>query len=634
MTVEILALSGLSAAEARQAADELLDLDTGPERLERLLVLDDTGLLCEHEAVYARIDNAKRVEKLLCVSVGPRADGGRRLTMPGNLGGNQGWPVLWISRPAGINWKVARAAVANRYPGTVPTALEQHPLVKLVLVDAMFDRIQEAFLGTDQVPAKVRDRVASPGLWLRGAEDEAATFAGALAVAARRVCEPGPGSDRAFAELLPDRTGGASLSDSGPLARDVGRVGRLDREARHALAGLAGVGGMFRRGGNGVAEYVSKAGEALADLRHLVRQVLREANVAIPGELTAQQRDFVRNAGVEFDAETMPPSPYPTALAAAEQSVMFRAVAVSVRGGDSIPVLTKRLTATERAVQRRGSASYLPETDKYCPPELLTMLADPPRKFTRQPVADARRDLGLAQAADAAQALSELILTVANREWSLASVTSRDLAALMAALEGVRKALTDQAGAPAGGSRTAARGARLSRLAEGLLPTLRDLVLHVVLAEIASPSATGREARQAGQDRTAVLLKEWNQHVRAHGVTAQPPFAAGTASAPHVIEDDVAEVRDALVYPAREEMWQLCAPADLSVLDTGPVPVAIRFASRLNKEALAGLPGDELVWTSSGSFAGQLRLVPLLPGVADSRWSETPSADPPTAAGL
>ncbi len=627
MTVEILALSGLSAAEARQAADELLDLDTGPERLERLLVLDDTGLLHEHESVYEHIDNAKRVEKLLCVTVGPRADGGRQLTMPGNLGGNQGWPVLWVSRLAGINWKVARAAVANRYPGSVPTALEQHPLIKLVLVDAMFDRLQEAFLGTDQAPAKIRDRVASPGLWLAGAEDEGATFAGALAVAVRRVCEPGPGTEAAFAGLLPNQTGGASLPEGGPLARHLDQVGRLDRDARRALEGLSGLGGRLRRGDNGVGEYVTRVGQELADLCDLVRQLLREANVTGSGELTGQQRDFVRNAGVEFAAEARSPS----ALAAAEQSATFRAVAASIRGGDSIPVTTRRLTATEKAVRRRGSASYLPEADTCCPPQLLAMLASPPRKFTRSPVADARRDLGLAQATDAAQALQGLVLGVANHEWSPAAVTSRDLAAVIAALEGVRKVLTDET-AGASGNRGGARGARLARLAESLLPTLRDLIAHVVLDELASPSATGREARQAAQDRTATLLRDWMQHVKKHGVSAQPPFAASASSAPQVIEDDVAEVRDALVYPARDEMWQLCGPADLSVLDTGPAPVTIRFASRLNKEALAGLPGDETVWTSSGSFAGQLRLVPLLRGVAKSRWSEA-EADPSIAAG-
>jgi len=52
----------------------------------------------------------------------------------------------------------------------------------------------------------------------------------------------------------------------------------------------------------------------------------------------------------------------------------------------------------------------------------------------------------------------------------------------------------------------------------------------------------------------------------------------------------------------------------------------IRFASRLNRGALIGtVPGDEPVWTSSGSFAGLLRLVPLLAGVASSNWGK---ADP------
>ena len=72
MTVEILSLSGMSAAEAGAAATALLDIDSGsgPDRLDRLLVLDDTALLGEHADVYPQIENSNRVEKLLCVTVG------------------------------------------------------------------------------------------------------------------------------------------------------------------------------------------------------------------------------------------------------------------------------------------------------------------------------------------------------------------------------------------------------------------------------------------------------------------------------------------------------------------------------------------------------------------------------------
>jgi hypothetical protein len=152
---------------------------------------------------------------------------------------------------------------------------------------------------------------------------------------------------------------------------------------------------------------------------------------------------------------------------------------------------------------------------------------------------------------------------------------------------------------------------------------LRDLVLRVVAAELSAPSASGPEALRVARERTAELLREWTGLVREHGVTAQPSFASTSAhGAPHVIEDDVASVREALSYPVRDEMWQLCAPADLSALDVDAPPVSIRFASRLTKDALGGLPGDEPVWTSSGAFAGVLRLVPLWPGLVSPTWSE------------
>jgi hypothetical protein len=107
-------------------------------------------------------------------------------------------------------------------------------------------------------------------------------------------------------------------------------------------------------------------------------------------------------------------------------------------------------------------------------------------------------------------------------------------------------------------------------------------------------------------------------------VTAQPWFAtSGPGAALFVIEDDVASAREALQYPAKDEMWQLCGPGDLGALDvTAPVE-SVKFASRLTRDALIGMPGDEPVWTSSGSFAGLLRLVPLQAWAAGSHWGKT-----------
>src|SRR5215469_9967823 len=134
MSVEILSLCALSATEAEQAATALLDIDSGgPDRLERLLVLDDTPLLAEHLDVYRHIETANRIERLMCVAVGPRPKDERKLRVPGNLGGVQGRPVLWVSRPAGVDWKVTKSLVANRHPGaTLPTLDRRHPLVGLL----------------------------------------------------------------------------------------------------------------------------------------------------------------------------------------------------------------------------------------------------------------------------------------------------------------------------------------------------------------------------------------------------------------------------------------------------------------------------------------------------------------------
>lgn len=621
MTVQILSLLGLSAAEAQQAADSLVDInnESRPERLARLLVLEGTPELGEHAAVYQYLDAAQRVEKFLCVAVGPRMGKGRRLELPGNLG-NAGWPVVWVSRPGGINWRMTKAAVANRHPGGVSASLDQHPLISLLSLEEIFDRVHEKFL------YEVPGRVASPGLWLAGADDEAATFAAALALAIRRVCEPGPGTDAAFGELLPARAGGARLTESGPLARYLGRIEEMDREVSHALGRLGGLGGMLKRGDSGVQRYVTKVGEALTDLRDLVAAVLRDASVVSAADtMTANQRDLVRNAGLEFEAEMSPTASRPSQRTgfAADPSLIYRTVARAIAGGDSIPLVAKRLTATERQVTRHGSRSYLPEVENRCPSSLLRQLADASQRIPRHTtVAEARRELGLEAAMAAAHALRDLILAVANQEWSPASVTPRQLAGARAALDGARKALADYA-STAEGARGGARGARLSRLSESGEPVLCDLVLRAVELELASPSASGQEALRAAQDRSGDMLEEWTRQVQADGVAAQPSFASSRAhDAAYVLEDDVATVRDAVTYPPGEEMWQLCEPTDLSALNPDVPPISIRFASRLTREALIGtMPGEEPVWTSSGSFAGLLRLVLLRTGVATSNWS-------------
>jgi hypothetical protein len=152
---------------------------------------------------------------------------------------------------------------------------------------------------------------------------------------------------------------------------------------------------------------------------------------------------------------------------------------------------------------------------------------------------------------------------------------------------------------------------------------LRQLAIQVIAAEVAAPSMSGHEAFTAARDRTAGLLSEWVRHVRADGLTAVPPFAVAVSDIAVDAEADMAAVKDALLYPPAEEMWQLCAPADLGALNTAVPPFAIKFASRLGRAALAGhLPGEDPVWTSSGSFAGQLRLVQLRSGIASSNWAD------------
>jgi hypothetical protein len=618
MTVEILRLSGLPAAEAEQTALQVLDHRTGPRDLRNLLVLDDTELLNDHAQVYVQLDSARRVEDLLCVAVGPLNADNRHLRLPGNLGGIQGAPVIWVSDPFGIDWRAAAAAIAIGHPLSKISGLDH--LIELLSVEDIFKCVHMILI------EKVPDRVASPGLLLAGAEDEAATFAAALAIAIRRLCDPGPGSSGPFLTLLPSQAGGATIVEGGKIARYRDDVAAAIDAASDALSKLTGLGGMFRHGNSEVNARVIEAGTALGDFRDLVARLLREASAA--RRLSDSQRRRVSEAGIRF----LPgPEPVSRAETATEKSPLHQAVTEAIQEGETFVRVARRLTLTERELKRRGSASYLQDVDDRCPPPLLDLLADPPHNLPRRTKGtQARHKLGLDDALRATMALEDLVVTVANREWSTVIASREEVARIRVALDGVCKALTEHADAEAG-TKSQARGARLARLGDGLTVVLRDLALSVLAAEYTKPSTGGQEVFGVARKRAAELLTEWASHVQANGVSSRPSFAASSAreGVLYTDENDLVEIRDALVYQPAEKMWQLCTPGDCGVLNVASVPPVVRFASRLSKDTLAGLlPGEEPVWTSSGSYAGLLRLIPLRPGHVSSTWGETPSADP------
>jgi len=616
MTVEILRLCGREIPEAEQAANELLDLRTGPRDLRRLLVLDDTVLLAEHAPLYRRLDTARRVEEMLCVAVGPLGGNGRMLHLPGNLGGTQGSPVLWVGDPIGIHWRVAVAAIAIGHPSGRATGLDH--LVELLSVEDMFRRVHRI------VSEKVPGRVASPGLRLTGQEDEAATFAAALAAAVHALCRPGSGADGPYREMLPSEADGTALAEDGALARYRDEV----VSASEAIANQHGLGARLRRGNTAFQPTVIEAGAALTDLRDLVIGLFRNASTV--GELTENQRRLILDAGIRFAPRPQRLSRRSPVAAIGEQPLVYQSVVKAIQGGDTLPLVVRRLTLTERELKRRGSASYLNEVDERCPPPLLERLASPPERLPRRAsAAEVRHELGIDDAARAAVGLAKLVLAVAVREWSSVANSRREVSRMRVAVDGVREALNAYA-AEADHSGSAARGARLTRLSANLAPTLRDLVFRVLATEAEQPSAGGPEAFGAARERTTSLLAEWVRQVRDKGVTSRPSFATSGAQevALYASEETVAEIRAAMLTSPSQEMWQLCAPDDLGMLNVSKVPETVRFASRLSQDALSGtLHGDQPVWTSSGSHAGLLRFVSLRSSAVSSSWHE-PSSGP------
>ena len=604
MTVEVLRLSDLEADDALKAAEKLLDHKAGgPLRLRRLLVLDDADRLVEHEPVYRRLETGRRVADTLCVAAGSFASVDGMPVLPEGFGGNQGTGLIWVGDELGIDWRYT-APTADGHVGGRVSGLGY--LVELLMDDDLFSCVHEAF--RESIPGKI----ASPGLWLSGADAEDATFAAALAVAIGRITQQGQGTAGPFAELLPAAAGGATLAPGGRLARDRNEVAEWSTAAAKALEKGAGFGRLFGRGGGGARDHAIEAGVVLGGLRDQAAQLFRDANASPADGPTAHQYQLIQAAGIQF-----PPASAAGSGGTAGESLVHRAVAEAIESGDTLPVVIDRLQATERGLERRGSASYLPEVDRRCPQQLLDRLANPPQRPQR-PTDGSGAELPLDDARRAADALAELAVAVANVEWSPATPAAAEVSRARIALSMASKKLAAAAAdaRSAGGTGRA----RLAGHAESLRPVLCALVLRVVAAACAARGATGMQSRTGASELTDRLLTQWKGHIHEHGMSDTPPFAVedGVEVLPVGInEAGAAEIREAVVYGPQREMWQLCQPGDLDVLDLSASLSVVRFAPRQYREALAGMVPSDTVWTSSGAYAGLLRLVPLQGGHPD-----------------
>jgi hypothetical protein len=626
MTVVILRLSGLDAAEAMEAANELLSARDKHPVLRRTLVIDDTVALIDHTRVYQRLLTARRLERLLCVALGPlgpEGPGGQspQLRVPPNISSRQGSAVLWVSDAQGIDWRLSAMAIADGHRGSSVNGLDY--LLEVLSVDDVYDTVLRTMV--EQVP----DGVASPGLKLAGADDAAASFAAALVLAIRRLTGSGlglaAGTEVPFASLQPTASWTVDLAEDGQLAAYRDRV--IDSAGAITEALAKPRGGLLRKGGPDVRDDVIATGKDLHAFRDRVVGLFTEAQSA--GELTETQRSRVTAAGVLLP--TPPPvtarnADNQTAGADGGRSIVSRTVDQALRSGDTLPRVIRRLTLTGQQLKHKGSASYLPDVENACPSSLLGRFASPAPRPPGKAGAEAwQRGLGLEEAARAAASLADLVIAVARKEWSGGATVADEVSRTRIALDGISKRLADHADAAGTPAVSSARASRLARLSESLTPFLYDLVDKVLAAESATPSSGGQEAYERAQDKTGGLLAEWREEATKNGPLSPPPFATSVVHDHTYADDDIAAIREALLHDPRQEMWQLCGPDDIGALNAAESPQVVAFAPLPTKNVLGRvLPPDmkDMKWTTSGSHAGLIRLVPLRPSATWLEWAD------------
>lgn len=162
-----------------------------------------------------------------------------------------------------------------------------------------------------------------------------------------------------------------------------------------------------------------------------------------------------------------------------------------------------------------------------------------------------------------------------------------------------------------------------SDLADATMEAMRTYWGAVERGQAGNLAATRIEAR------VAELLSTARRHLRRNGVLAAPPFptARTRPTPPDLLGTDPQGLAGLVgAETERQAVVQLSSPEQGALLSRDPAAaVWIRFAPLAVRDAVEKVwrtngssRPEDVEWTSSGRYAGLLRLTPLRPGVVDT----------------
>ncbi|MFE6775646.1 hypothetical protein [Streptomyces sp. NPDC057702] len=140
----------------------------------------------------------------------------------------------------------------------------------------------------------------------------------------------------------------------------------------------------------------------------------------------------------------------------------------------------------------------------------------------------------------------------------------------------------------------------------------------------------GALAVRRTEERVRDLLSTARRHLQRNGVLAPPPFAArhrARATSANLLGTDPHRVAELVGAEAeRHAVVQLSSPEQATLLNRDPqatvwlrfAPDAVRGDVERAWQASGALQPDEALWTTTGRYAGLIRLTPLRMGVVDT----------------